>query len=220
MKFKPLIIFLLFNSLLFSQSLINESNYYQSRALTLRDTTSFEKVNFRRSHSVFNIAQQIVIGGAGMVIPSSLLFGTAFVSALGGGDRTITTILALLSVPAYLFGTAGAVDWVASHENPNNSFWETFKYTSIGFGVGLGIVGVLSTKYTTIPGVGGTIAYVSPLIAALVYANFIADWPAPEVGVGKSALKISTNKSNGNLTFYEYRNADMIFNFDIMRVRF
>ncbi len=208
---KSIIVFILFvtNSIIFSQKLNSVKYFNQNNFDYLLEQTNPPQNDLRHTHSFYNILGQVIVGGIGSVIAPAPFVATAFVNALGGGRQDVTDLMILLSVPAYLFATSGGVHWIASKENSKHNFWETFKYASVGMGVGVGIVSILSTQYTTIPGVWVAVSYTCPLIFSIIYSTSIAEWPT----------EISRNYfENSTLTLQEIHNREMIFNINILRV--
>jgi hypothetical protein len=134
--------------------------------------------NYRIHHSEINITAQVVVG-EGMAIGLSIIpFSLGFVSAFNGSDsKTISDILGVVGISAYIVGTATGVHWIAHIENKEHSYWKTVMFSTMGAGVSAVISSILASKYTTIPPAGVTIIMLCPLIGSLTYSLAYADWP-------------------------------------------
>lgn len=129
-----------------------------------------------QKHSIINLSGQLVVGSALAVGFSILPFSLGFAAAWSGNE-TGAGISSILAISSYLFGAGVGVHWIAKLENPELSFWNTVGYSAIGGGVNALLFTILSTQYTTIPEVGGTIAALCPVIGSMFYASVISDWP-------------------------------------------
>ena len=152
-----------------------------SKSFSLEDSTN---INYRTRHSGVNIGFQVIVGqGMGLVsgfIPYAIAWGSAFSDR---GSKSTTDIALLLTIPAYIFGTATGVHWVAHLENKNHSYWKNVGFAAIGGGVGV-ITGLaLASSNQKLPGAGLIVMMLSPLAGSLVYTLFLADWPQKPAAV-------------------------------------
>lgn len=154
-----------------------------SKFFVLEDSTLN---NFRTSHSVLNISFQVIAGeGMGFVsvlVPLAIAGRSAFSE---NSSNSTTDIALLLTIPAYIIGTATGVHWVAHLENKDHSYWKNVGFTAIGGGIGLLTGLVLGSKYHKIPPAGIITMALAPLAGSLAYTLFIADWPKKPVPVTK-----------------------------------
>lgn len=87
-------------------------------------------------HSILNLTGQSLVGFSLTVGFSILPLSSAFGNAFSGNSTVASqTALGVLAISTYLFGAAVGVNWIASYENPNLSFWGTLTYSAIGCGV-------------------------------------------------------------------------------------
>jgi len=152
-----------------------------SKSFSLEDSTN---INYRTRHSGVNIGFQVIVGqGMGLVsgfIPYAIAWGSAFSDR---GSKSTTDIALLLTIPAYIFGTATGVHWVAHLENKNHSYWKNVGFAAIGGGVGV-ITGLaLASSNQKLPGAGLIVMMLSPLAGSLAYTLFLADWPQKPAAV-------------------------------------
>ncbi|HKJ80625.1 MAG TPA: hypothetical protein VJ954_01275, partial [Ignavibacteriaceae bacterium] len=131
-----------------------------------------------------HIGFQVIVGqGMGFVsgfVPFAIAWGSAFSER---GSKSTTDIALLLTIPAYIFGTATGVHWVAHLENKNHSYWKNVGFAAIGGGVCVIIGLALASSNQKLPGAGVWAMLLSPLAGSLVYTLFLADWPQKPVAV-------------------------------------
>ena len=179
-----LIIILLFNfSNLFAQK--DYMSVHQAGAKTTysdnmnsSDSSLFQmNKSPKNKHSILNLCLQPVVGSGFAVIFSFLPLGATFANAWGNDRTTVSqTAWGILTISAYLFGSATGVYLVAKYENPELSLWETFGYSAIGGGVSALTFAILASQYKTLPGIAAVAAFF-PVISSMIYASFISDWP-------------------------------------------
>jgi hypothetical protein len=172
--------------------------------------------NYRVHHSGINITAQVVVG-EGMAIGLSIIpFSLGFVSAFNGSDsKTVSDILSIVGISAYIVGTATGVHWIAHIENKGHSYWKTVMFSTIGAGVGAALSGILALKYTTIPDAGVTIIMLCPLAGSLVYSLAYADWPQqnpPTIEYKKLEM------NNKALSFKDLVDQSQIIKINILRI--
>lgn len=165
-----------------------------------------------KKHSFLNISGQAIVGSAFAVGFSILPLAATWANAWGSdGTPASQTALGILTVSSYLFGSAVGVHLVAKSENSELSLWKTFGYSAIGGGVGVLLVSILASQYETIPGAGGVIVALCPIIGSMVYASFISDWPQDN----QKVLSIDKNS---------YSHKDLVeqtklFNIELLRIK-
>ena len=130
------------------------------------------------NYSFLNLTGQAVAGSGFAVvfsiIPLALTWQAAWKS--DGINTREQMALGILTLASYTFGAAVGVHWVAKAENPNISFWGTVGYSAIGDGAAILLASILASQYKTIPGAGGVVIALCPVIGSMVYASFISDW--------------------------------------------
>lgn len=142
-------------------------------------TKSFLYLNdedYSEEHSFFNVTGQLVIGTTLSVGFAIIPFAISFGQAWSGKKTEHGTIADIITIPAFLFGTAVGVHWIASYENPNVSLLKTFKYSIYGGCFSAALVAYMASRYTTIPEVGGIIAFFAPVISSVLYTTHVAEW--------------------------------------------
>jgi hypothetical protein len=172
--------------------------------------------NYRIHHSGINITAQVVVG-EGMAIGLSIIpFSLGFVSAFNGSDsKTVSDILGIVGISAYIVGTATGVHWIAHIENKEHSYWKTVMFSTIGAGVGAALSGILASKYTTIPDAGVTIIMLCPLVGSLVYSLAYADWPQQNPPTTEYNKLEMNNKA---LSFKDLVDQSQIIKINILRI--
>lgn len=146
-------------------------NYKSSFNFGLPDNIAAKK------HSFLNLSGQALVGSAFAVGFSVLPLAATWANIWGSDGTPVTqTTLEIQTLSSYLFGSAVGVHLVAKSENSVLSFWKTFGYSAIGGGVGIILIAILASQYETIPGTGGLIVALCPIIGSMVYASFISDW--------------------------------------------
>lgn len=137
-----------------------------------------------QKHSFLNLAGQAVLGQVLAVgfaaIPAYLTIASAFIEEDNGAVDARIGIAALfgLTIFAYSVGAATGVHWIAKAENPNHSFWGTVGYAAIGVGASSVLYAVLMTQQQKISGVGAVAIMIFPIISAMLYTSYIANWPS------------------------------------------
>lgn len=164
-----------------------------------------------RRHTALNLAGQALLGTGLAFIFAVPPLAATWAAAWSNGGNTGANALFGLTVASYMFGSAVGVRLVAKAQNPNLSLWKTYGFAAIGGGTGALLTGILASQYTTLPAVGVIIVLLSPVIASMIYASFIADWP---------------QDNNDNLTSYKttISHKDLIeqsklFNIELIRIK-
>lgn len=172
--------------------------------------------NYRIHHSGINITAQVVVG-EGMAIGLSIIpFSLGFVSAFNGSDsKTVSDILGIVGISAYIVGTATGVHWIAHIENKEHSYWKTVMFSTIGAGVGAALSGILASKYTTIPDAGVTIILLCPLAGSLVYSLAYADWPQQKLSTANYS---NFEMSNKVLSFKDLVDQSQIIKINLFKI--
>jgi len=164
-----------------------------------------------RKHSFINLAGQAVVGtGLAVVFFVPTAAASFSIGWNNNLDPPIGATLEVLTISSYFIGAAVGVHWVAKAQNKELSFWKTVGYSFIGGSVGLGLLAILSTQYTTIPGVGGTIAALCPVIGSMIYASFVSDWP-------QEVPKVSLYKKS--ISHKDLIEQTQIFNLELVRIK-
>jgi hypothetical protein len=165
-----------------------------------------------QKHSFLNLSGQAFVGSAFAVGFSILPLAAAWANAWGSDGTTASqTALGILTISSYLFGSAVGVHLVAKSENSELSLWKTFGYSAIGGGVGAILVAILASQYETIPGAGGVIVALCPIIGSMVYTSFISDWP-------QDNQKVSFAKTS--LSHKDFIDQTKLFNIELLRIKF
>jgi len=163
-------------------------------------------------YSFLNLSGQALTGSALAIAFAIPPFTVAWARALGmaQSSKSLDTALGILTLASYTFGSAVGVHWVAKSQNSKLSFWGTVGYSVIGSGVGAVLLAVLASRYETIPEFGGSIAALCPIIASMIYASFISDWP-------QEPQKISF--AENSLTQKDLFEYSKLFNIELFRVK-
>jgi len=164
-----------------------------------------------QKHSFLNLSGQAIVGSAFAVGFSILPLAATWANAWGSDGTPVSqTALGILTISSYLFGSAVGVHLVAKSENGELSLWKTFGYSAIGGGVGVVLVAILASQYETIPGAGGVIVALCPVIGSMVYASFISDWP-------QDNQKVSFAKTT--LSHKDFIEQTKLFNLELFRIK-
>lgn len=116
------------------------------------------------------------VSGAICAIPMALLFSGAS-DQNQKNDRYDNMAWGALGIGAgYIVGTGLGVYLFANHDNPEVTFGGTLLGSVLGAGVGIGAAALINKGDSAVPYVVGLS---SPLIGAMVYANFVAPHPHP-----------------------------------------
>ncbi len=153
--------------------------------------------DYRYKHSTLNISLQTIVGegmGLGLaIIPFSISFASGF---SGSGSKTTSDIFGVITIPAYILGTALGVHLIAHIENKEHSFWKTLEFAAIGGGAGVVLTGILAASYNSIPEAGAAIIALTPLVGSLVYSVSYADWRGENQSVNKfEGFEINNNSA-------------------------
>ena len=195
----PLSFNLLKNEMIFANNM--DYNYNK---LLLSDSS------VRHNYTVLNLAGQAVVGSALAVGFSILPLYADFVNSWSGHSSDVSDVsFAVLCISSYLFGAATGVYSIAKYQNPKLSYWRTVEFSAIGGGAGAIIAAVLASKYTTLPGAGGTIIFLCPIISSMLYASLISDWPQQNTNLSYSR-KI--------FTLSDLYNSTNIFNIELIHL--
>ena len=198
----------------------NESDQFIQCKIGMKSTDAFAYNRFTlvyqdniltEHHSFLNLSGQALVGSTLAMGFSILPLGAGVADALSrNSTKGSQTALGILAISSYLFGAAVGVYWIASYENPNLSFWGTVGYSAIGGSVGVVLVSILATNYTTIPTIGAIIVALTPLIGSMVYASFISDWP----------VKIQSNSFYKNsLSHKDLVEQSQIINIELLKIK-
>lgn len=171
-----------------------------------------------RANIAGNIASQLVIaplaGFAGAYAGGFLFAG--FGALAGIKDLGYMYPVLFGAGVGYAAGTALAVYLMAQPNNPNVSYWNTLGYSFIGAGAGIGIASLMNHKGTSFPYV---VAFAAPVIASIVYADFLA--PSPSF---RDYYYFPVSESSGNLSSLsshkDLYNSTVLCNVDLFRIPF
>jgi len=173
-----------------------EYNSYKLSLYNTNHTANSLKMTSRH-HSPVNIASQAIVSpllGAIIAIPTGILAFSLAADNLNGisGNVNFLDITVLAAVSGYIFGAGVGVYAISTRENKILPFWKTIGFAAIGAGGGMIVASILSSKYTTIPKFAGVVIALTPVIGAMIYTNFIADW-IPEVQETNTVSKIRSH---------------------------
>lgn len=183
--------------------------------LILIDSTRFQKYSGPRS-IYYAIPLELLAGSASTFITA--IFAGIVYSGLArpsGSSGDLSGLAAAFGIAAvgYLIGFPTGVYLVASHDNPNLSYWATLG-SSLGLtfltgGISAAITGEDGNHFTRY------IAGLSPIIGSLLYVHLFP--PAPPTKEELIKQNFGQQKIN---SFKDYYNAEMNFRMELIRIYF
>jgi hypothetical protein len=179
--------------------------------------------NFQRAissrHSFWGNAKQVAFGlslGTVLALPPAIINA---VNTLGEGDVLSEknfapqTTLIVLTVTVYVVGNGVGVYAAAKGENPSLSFWKTMGYSVLGGGTGVLLASTLSSIQEPIPTVWKVVIALTPLMGAMTYTNFIADWES-------STQSRSHGNVGGEYTHSNIIERSKLFQMNLLQIEF
>ncbi|MDR3626259.1 MAG: hypothetical protein P4L45_05475 [Ignavibacteriaceae bacterium] len=191
-------------SLLKNETIFANNTGDNYNKLLLSDNSS------HHNYSIINLTGQAVVGSALAVGFSILPLYADFVNSWSGHSSDVSqTSFAVLVISSYLFGAATGVYSIAKSQNSKLSYWGTVGYSAIGGGASIIIASALSLKYKTLPGAGGVIIFLCPIISSMLYASLISDWPQQNTNLSYSKKIFTLN---------DLYNSTNIFNIELIHL--
>ena len=181
----------------------DELNFKSSSPLLLNNIESHK-------HSLVNLSLQPIVGTGLAFIFSIPPLAGAWNSAWNHGTDVSQTTWAILTFSAYILGAGTGVYLIAHVENSKISYWKTVEHSVIGGAAGALAAALLASQYSTIPNAGAIFIAFSPVIGAMFYTSFVADWPHQN-------QDLSFN--NKMLSHKDLINRTNIFNIEVIRIK-
>ena len=162
------------------------------------------------NYSLTNLVFQPVVGSVLAFIFAIPPLAAGFHDAWNHGSDGSQTVWGVLTLSAYCLGAGTGVYLVAHVENKKLTYWETVEYSVFGGAIGVITAAVLASQYSTIPNAGAIFIAFSPVIGAMFYTSFVADWPTQN-------RDLSFN--NKILSHKDLINRTNIFNIEVIRIK-
>ncbi len=217
MKLLIILTVVLFSENIFSQNSLHsfgniENKIVYSDALYNKFSSPFKLGNkVYDNYSLTNLVFQPVVGSGFAFIFTIPPFVGLLNDAWNSESAISHTVWGILTISAYCLGAGTGVYLVAHIENKNLTFWKTVEYSVFGGAVGAITAAVLASQYSSIPNAGAIFIAFSPVIGAMFYTSFVADWPYQN-------QDLSFN--NKMLSHKDLINYSKVFDIELLRIRF
>ncbi len=216
MKLLIVLIIILFSENIFSQNNLHsfgniENKIVCSDALYNKFSSPLKLENkVYKSYSLVNLTFQPVVGSSFAFIFTIPPF-LGLLNDVWNSESAIShTVWGILTISAYCLGAGTGVYLVANIENKKLAYWDTVEYAVFGAAIGALTAAVLASQYSTIPNAGAIFIAFSPVIGAMFYTSFVADWPTQN-------QDLSFN--NKILSHKDLINRTNIFNIEVIRIK-